>query len=124
MKDAGNGSFVCPNDRQLQLRAKQKNNNKEKHIKNFFFVSFSRLNSGWSFHTGRPQTRSASAAPSSRFGSATAAATTAVTTNGNQSLRDEEMERIKKVLERAQRIELIEQERVGYNEKQSPDANI
>ena len=27
------------------------------------------------------------------------------------------MERIKKVLERAQRIELIEQERVGYNEK-------
>lgn len=34
------------------------------------------------------------------------------------------MERIKKVLERAQRIELIEQERVGYNEKQSPDANI
>ncbi|CAF0886474.1 unnamed protein product [Adineta steineri] len=92
MKDVGNGSFVCPNDRQLQLRAK--------------------LNSGWSFHTGRPATRSASAAPSSRFGSAAAAATNAAT-NGNQSLRDEEMERIKKVLERAQRIELIEQERVG-----------
>ncbi|UJR33670.1 hypothetical protein I4U23_021102 [Adineta vaga] len=92
MKDSNNGSFVCPNDRQLQLRAK--------------------LNSGWSFHTGRPTTRSASAAPSSRFGSAAAAATNAVATN-NQSLRDEEMERIKKVLERAQRIELIEQERVG-----------
>lgn len=75
----------------------------------FFF----RLNSGWSFHTGRPQTRSASAAPSSRFGSAAAAVAAAATTNGNQSLRDEEMERIKKVLERAQRIELIEQERVG-----------
>ncbi|CAM4773861.1 unnamed protein product [Rotaria magnacalcarata] len=96
MKDAGNGSFVCPNDRQLQLRAK--------------------LNSGWSFHTGRTPTRSASATPSNRFGSAAAAATNAVTTaatNGNQSLRDEELERIKKVLERAQRIELIEQERVG-----------
>ncbi|CAF3285469.1 unnamed protein product [Rotaria socialis] len=96
MKDAGNGSFVCPNDRQLQLRAK--------------------LNSGWSFHTGRTPARSASAAPSNRFGSAAAAATNAVTTaatNGNQSLRDEELERIKKVLERAQRIELIEQERVG-----------
>ncbi|CAF4801614.1 unnamed protein product, partial [Rotaria socialis] len=93
---AGNGSFVCPNDRQLQLRAK--------------------LNSGWSFHTGRTPARSASAAPSNRFGSAAAAATNAVTTaatNGNQSLRDEELERIKKVLERAQRIELIEQERVG-----------
>ncbi len=72
---------------------------------------FCRLNSGWSFHTGRAPTRSTSAAPTSRFGSAAAAATT----NGNQSLRDEEMERIKKVLERAQRIELIEQERVGYN---------
>lgn len=35
------------------------------------------------------------------------------------------MERIKKVLERAQRIELLEQERVGYNEKQSDlSANI
>ncbi|CAF0749281.1 unnamed protein product [Adineta ricciae] len=92
MKDSSNGSFVCPNDRQLQLRAK--------------------LNSGWSFHTGRPTTRSASAAPSSRFGSAAAAATNAAASNNN-SLRDEEMERIKKVLERAQRIELIEQERVG-----------
>ncbi len=70
-----------------------------------------RLNSGWSFHTGRPSVRSASAAPSSRFSSAAAAAAK----NDNQSLRDEEMERIKKVLERAQRIELIEQERVGYN---------
>jgi hypothetical protein len=70
-----------------------------------------RLHSGWSFHTDRPATRSASAAPSTRFSSAAAAAAT----NGNQSLRDEEMERIKKVLERAQRIELIEQERVGYN---------
>jgi len=68
------------------------------------------LRTGWSFHTGRPAPRSASAAPSSRFGSAAAAAA-----NANQSLRDEEMERIKKVLERAQRIELIEQERVGYN---------
>jgi hypothetical protein len=75
-----------------------------------------RLNSGWSFHTGRTPARSASAAPSSRFGSAAAAATNAAT-NGNQSLRDEEMERIKKVLERAQRIELVEQERVGYDEK-------
>jgi len=91
MKDSGNGSFVCPNDRQLQLRAK--------------------LNSGWSFHTGRTPTRSASAAPSSRFGGAAAAANAA--TNGNQALRDEEVERIKKVLERAQRIELLEQERVG-----------
>ena len=78
-----------------------------------FFVYFLfRLNSGWSFHTDRPAQRSASAAPSTRFSSAAAAATAA---NGNQSLRDEEMERIKKVLERAQRIELIEQERVGYN---------
>ncbi len=72
---------------------------------------FFRLRTGWSFHTGRPAPRSASAAPSSRFGSAAAAAAA----NANQSLRDEEMERIKKVLERAQRIELIEQERVGYN---------
>ena len=72
-----------------------------------------RLNAGWSFRTDRSSTRSASAAPSTRFGSAAAAATNA-TTNGNQSLRDEELERIKKVLERAQRIELLEQERIGY----------
>jgi hypothetical protein len=36
-----------------------------------------------------------------------------MTSNINQSLRDEELERIKKVLERAQRIELLEQERIG-----------
>ena len=81
-----------------------------------YFFCLRRLNSGWSFHTGRPATRSASAAPSNRFSSATAAATTAAT-NGNQPLRDEEVERIKKVLERAQRIELLEQERVGYAQR-------
>jgi len=73
-----------------------------------------RLNSGWSFHTGRAPRSASARTPSSRFGSAAAAATTAAT-NGNQSLCDEELERIKKVLERAQRIELIEQERVGYD---------
>ena len=73
-----------------------------------------RLNSGWSFHTGRTPTRSTSAAPSNRFGSAASAAARATTTNGNQVLRDDELERIKKVLERAQRIENTEQERVGY----------
>ena len=72
-----------------------------------------RLNSGWSFHTGRTPTRSASAAPSNRFGSAASAAARATTSNGNQVLRDDELERIKKVLERAQRIENTEQERVG-----------
>ncbi|CAF1483114.1 unnamed protein product [Adineta ricciae] len=79
MKDAGNSAFVCPNDRQLQLRAK--------------------LNSGWSFHSGRP-------APVTRL-------TNPIISSPNQSLRDEELERIKKVLDRAQRIELLEQERVG-----------
>jgi hypothetical protein len=83
---------------------------KRKKIYLMNFIFFFRLNSGWSFHTGRPATRSSSATPTNRFGSAAAAAT-----NSNQSLRDEEMERIKKVLERAQRIELIEQERVGYD---------
>jgi hypothetical protein len=33
--------------------------------------------------------------------------------NINQTLRDDELQRIKKVLERAQRIELFEQERIG-----------
>lgn len=82
----------------------------------YFCLFCLRLNSGWSFHTSRPTTRSASAAPTNRFGSAAVAATNAAT-NGNQSLRDEELDRIKKVLERAQRIELIEQERVGYESK-------
>ncbi len=57
-----------------------------------------RLNSGWSFHTNRPVTNRISSP---------------ITPNINQSLRDEEIERIKKVLERAQRIELLEQERIG-----------
>jgi len=98
MKEVGNSSFVCPNDRQLQLRAK--------------------LNSGWSFRTcrspttcsGSPALPSATAAtrstsvPASVIGSPQSAAPT---------LRDEEIERIKKVLERAQRIDLLEKERVG-----------
>ncbi|CAF0996632.1 unnamed protein product [Adineta steineri] len=78
MKDAGNSAFVCPNDRQLQLRAK--------------------LSSGWSFHSSRPLVNRVNSP---------------ITPPNNQSLRDEEIERIKKVLERAQRIELLEQERVG-----------
>jgi len=57
------------------------------------------LNSGWSFHTNRPVT--------------TRVNPPITPTNINQSLRDEEIERIKKVLERAQRIELLEQERIG-----------
>lgn len=64
-------------------------------IINCFFI---RLNSGWSFHTGRPVTNRSSAP---------------IPSNVNQSLRDDELERIKKVLERAQRIELLEQERIG-----------
>jgi hypothetical protein len=78
------------------------NYNFERSKKYFFFVLliyFNRLNSGWSFHTNRPVTNRV---------------TTPITpTNINQSLRDEEIERIKKVLERAQRIELLEQERIG-----------
>ncbi len=52
------------------------------------------MNSGWSFRTNRP------------------VVTKSNTSNINQSLQDEELERIKKVLERAQRIELLEQERI------------
>ncbi|UJR13596.1 hypothetical protein I4U23_000609 [Adineta vaga] len=87
MKDAGNSAFVCPNDRQLQLRAK--------------------LNSGWSFHSGRPAPIGAAAA------AAAARLNNSIISNTNQTLRDEELERIKKVLDRAQRIEVLEQERVG-----------
>jgi len=59
---------------------------------------FHRLHSGWSFHSNRPATNRVN---------------NSVTPNNNQSLRDEEIDRIKKVLERAQRIDLFEQERVG-----------
>ncbi|CAF0740507.1 unnamed protein product [Didymodactylos carnosus] len=78
MKEVGNG-YVCPNDRQLQLRAK--------------------LNSGWSFHTSRTNTNRT--------------IPTALRLNNQQTFKDEELERIKKVIERAQRIDMIEQERVG-----------
>lgn len=57
-----------------------------------------RLHSGWSFHTNRPVIN--------RVSSPT-------TPTVNQSLRDDELERIKRVLERAQRIERLEQERIG-----------
>ena len=73
-----------------------------------------RLNFGWSFHTSRAPTRSSSATPTSRHDNAA----TNVAINSNQPLRDDEMERIKNVLERAERIELIEQERVGYDQAQ------
>lgn len=85
MKDAGNSAFVCPTDRQLQLRAK--------------------LNSGWSFHSCRSPTRSSNNSahrPNQPFAQ-----------NQSQALRDDELERIKKVLERAQRIDHLEQERIG-----------
>ncbi|CAF0988577.1 unnamed protein product, partial [Didymodactylos carnosus] len=78
MKEVGNG-YVCPNDRQLQLRAK--------------------LNSGWSFHTSRTNTNRS--------------VPTAMRLNNQQTFKDEEVERIKKVIERAQRIDMIEQQRVG-----------
>ena len=60
--------------------------------------SVDRLNAGWSSYTGRPV--------ANRVHSPLAS-------NINQSLRDDELQRIRKVLERAQRIELIEQERIG-----------
>jgi len=65
----------------------------------FVLLCLIRLNSGWSFHTDR--------ATANRVSSP-------ISSNNNQSLRDDEIQRIKKVLERAQRIELVEQERVGY----------
>ena len=68
------------------------------------FISI-RLNSGWSFHTCRSPTRTASS-PINRVNSPASA-------NAQLALRDEELERIKKVLERAQRIDVLEQERVG-----------
>ncbi len=64
----------------------------------FLINLINRLNSGWSFHTNRPVTNRIN---------------TPIATNVNQTLRDEEIERIKKVLDRAQRIELLEQERIG-----------
>lgn len=73
-------------------------------MKHLLFDDFSmvkfliRLNSGWSFHTSRPVTNRVSSPLASTI---------------NQSLRDDELERIKRVLERAQRIELLEQERIG-----------
>lgn len=59
-----------------------------------------RLNSGWSFHTNKSTQNNRSN-------------TTPVKQTVTQPLRDEELERIKKVLERAQRIDLLEQQRIG-----------
>jgi len=72
---------------------------KKKYFFLFVLIYLNRLNSGWSFHTNRPVTNRVN--------------TPITPPNVNQSLRDEEIERIKKVLERAQRIELLEQERIG-----------
>lgn len=78
------------------------------------FVLTYRLNAGWSFHTSRTPTRSASAAPCPRIpGNTATAAAASATSNGNQSLKDDELEKIKKVLERAQRIDILEQERIA-----------
>ncbi|CAF0908393.1 unnamed protein product [Rotaria sordida] len=78
MKESVNDRFVCPNDRQLELRSK--------------------INSGWSFRTNH--------LPSNYLFNKISQSV------NNKSLTDEEIEEIEKVLKRAQRIEIVEEERI------------
>ncbi|KAL8199069.1 UNVERIFIED_CONTAM: hypothetical protein K2H54_033254 [Gekko kuhli] len=77
----GNDQWVCPNDRQLALRAK--------------------LQTGWSVHTFQTDRQ-----------------------RKTQALSGQEMEVILEVIRRAERLDLIEQQRIGYSGAQLPVSSL